>query len=261
MNAVSFRTNMPDVSGELAQMFFGSPEFAGIKVRSIAMRDAGEGLRQAWLGQTFRPHRPLDFAEPPEILLSSALSDFDVVVIGGDDIDRLCTFMSEYYPMMFGRAKICICTRSSAEQRTRLILTGFDEVAAAEDMPPLEFVARIYAIWGRYRDNTISGAEAMDSETMIHLVAQATKLAPKNRAVLRKLLQSSGHEASYAALCAAAGTASAPIGLQNLKVLISRIRKLLRPGFHVVHFEGSGYGLIGPECDWQRQGFLQSVAP
>lgn len=241
-------------------MFFSSPEFAGIKVRSIAIQDAGEDLRRSWLARIFRSHQPLDLSERPEILLSSALSDFDVILISGDDIDALCTFMSEYHLMMFGRAKICIGTRSSPGDRARLILAGFDEAVAAEDMAPLEFVARLYAIWGRYRGNRISGVEAMDSEAMIHLVAHATKLAPKNCAVLRQLIQSSGHEAGYAALCAAAGTAQAPIGLQNLKVLVSRIRKLLRPGFRVVHFEGSGYGLVGPETDWLKQDPLPSIA-
>lgn len=254
MNAVSLRTNMPDVSPDLAQMFFCSAEFVGLKVRSIAIHDAGEALRRKWLMQIFRMHQPLDFSESPEILLSNALSHFDVILISGDDIDSICSFVAEHRPMMLGRAKICVCTSSRPEHNARLILAGFDEVVAANDMQPLEFVARLFAIWGRYRNNRISGTLATDLETMIHRVAQATKLAPKNRAVLRQLLQSSRHEASYAALCAAAGTTYAPIGFQNLKVRISRIRKLLKPGFQLVHHEGSGYGLIGPEPDWHKPG-------
>lgn len=240
------RRRIPGASAEFAQLFLGGSVFAGTQARFIEMDDASRSARQAWLQQIMVVSEPLNFSDAPEALLSRAISDFDVFVLGGDDAEALGDFMAQNQSVLLGKAKICVCTASTAADRVRLLDAGFDIVVDIACMSQLELIARLFAILERYRNAPIQHRYGTDFDAMIGLVAYTQKLSPKQRVVIRALLQHPGYTASYQALCFAAGNREAPIGLQNLKVLISQIRKHLRSGFYISHHFNSAYKMIGP---------------
>lgn len=249
MNELSLRRNLPDAWEELAQMFFENQAFAGIRLRYIELEDDNRDFRRAWLAGVVYLGEPLRFAAKPEVLLSRALSDFDVLLIGGDDAASMGAFMMQHRALMFGKVSICLCTASSPDQRAHLINSGFDAAVDPAEIHQLEFLARVYAIWRRYRMSEVKGVKALDLDAMVDRVADSRMLSPKQRAIVRLLLQMPGHEADYATLCATAGKQKEPIGLQNLKVLISQLRRLLRPGVQIVHDPGCGFSLVEPADD------------
>lgn len=250
MNEAALCTAIPGLAGEQARLILGNPEFAGIRVRNIEADDFGSGARRAWLARVLRGGAQLDLGCNAELLLSRAGSDYDVVLFGGDDAAALRAFMARHHQLMRGKSRICLCTAATHAQRADLIAAGFDAVFVTGETHPGEFAAHLFAIWRRYRDSRIQGRAGRECGMMVERAAQAVRLAPKQRAILCTLLSRPGLEVDYAVLAAAAGDDRGPIGLQNLKVLISQLRKLLRPGFEVRHVPGSGYCLAGPQADW-----------
>lgn len=70
--------------------------------RYIAMQQGGWQKRKDWLDLVLPHYEMLDFGSHPAILTSRAATDFDIVIFGGKDLQRLAKFMRELWTYAAG---------------------------------------------------------------------------------------------------------------------------------------------------------------
>lgn len=247
MNEFTIRANVPGAPEDVTTLFLENPEYMTLRVRYIEMNDTEAEHRRSWLNKSLLHYSINDFSTRPDILLSTAKMDYDVIIFGGEDHRRIAEFMKEHSSMMVNKIKICICMKSDPKRRAKLIMLGFDDVIDIGRTHYLEFMARIFSFWKRYQDNAFSRKKDNEFQRSMTKAAHAYNLPPRLRSVLQHLLKSPGNTATYNSLCIAASSDSNPITRENLKVIISNLRKFLRPGYRITSDRQSTYTLIQPK--------------
>lgn len=247
MNYNSIRMNIAEDPDDLSLLFLNNPEYIGLRIRYISMSDSGSDQRREWVDRSLLHYTTYDFNTRPDILMSTAITDYDVVIFGGEDQRRIADFMKSQAPMMINKVKICICVKSDPKRRAKLIAAGFDDVIDTGRTHHIEFIARIYAIWRRYKYNAESRMQDNELGSMLARVSYLQKIPPKQRAVLVHLIKSRHQSATYNSLRIAASSDTSEISNENLKVIISNLRKFLRPGFRIVSDRSSSYRLTYPD--------------
>lgn len=243
----SIRNDILLGADESARRVLSDPEYIRLRFRYINLNDTESELRREWIDQSLANYEILDFKTRPDILLSSARSDYDVVLVGGEDARRISDFMRDNINMMAMRPRICICAKSNPGRRAKLIMAGFDDVIDAQRTQPIEFIARMFAIWRRYQGHRHLLRQENEFRRLLNRVASVDRMPSKQILVLTCLLRSPGYCATYNALQIAASSDHVPISPTNLKVIISNLRKLLRRGFSIVSDRQSMYRLIMPD--------------
>ncbi len=216
--------------------------------RYININDGGCVSRRDWIDKSLKKYFEYDFNMRPDIIMSKYPMDYNVIIFSGEDTRRIADFMKHNSQMMVNKVKICICLKSGPKSRAKLILSGFDDVIDITRTHPCEFKARLCAIWSRYRQVIESRQQEFELDSMLSRVSHKAKLTPKQSAVLTYLLRSSRFVASYESLRAVASSDYNPITMENLKVIVSGIRKLLKPGCSIIAINNHMYELRMPEA-------------
>lgn len=218
-----------------------------VQFRYIAMQQGKEQKRRDWLDKVLEHYEIMDFGNHPAILTSRATSDFDIIIFGGEDFQRLSRFIREHGLMLLDKVKMCVCLRSDPVQRARLLSAGFDDVIDIRRIAHGEFLARARAILERYRAARQRRLAAYEDFVQLVQASSPLHMSAKQRSVLTYLLQAPGGVASCEILrhVVAADNAE-PISLEHLQVLISQIRRCLQPGYRIVLDAGVRYRLIAP---------------
>lgn len=232
------------INSDLIRSFNNCDEYFSIRARFVNISGGESEVRRNWLKGVFVAYSEYDFSVRPEIITSTAQSDYDVIIFGGEDTRRLSTFMKEQSSLMFNKIKICLCLKSGPRRRARLIMAGFDDVIDITRVQHLEFVARLFSIWSRYRQSTAFRRLDVERESMLSKVAHPDQLTPKQKAVLSHLLSSPDLSARYDSLRIAASRGHEIINIGNLKVIISETRKALKSGCSIISDGSSVYKLI-----------------
>lgn len=228
---------------DLLQFLLSHPDYFDLKVRYIDINDTESGARREWMKSCFDNYAEYEFNMRPDILMSTSPIDYDVVIFSGEDSNRLANFMKANSAMMVNKIKISICMKSTPKRRAKLITSGFDDSIDISRTHHNEFLARIFAIWSRYRQTIQFDRMDFELNSALARASYQSKLPPKQRAVLTRLLQSPDFSASYDSLRLAASYDHSTITIENLKVIISGIRKLLKPGFRIISDRTSHYKL------------------
>lgn len=223
-----------------------------IDVRYVDLCDKESEIRKAWLEAFFASYSILslnryDFNTKSEIILSTGRMNFDMILLGGKDASRIVAFLDEHSAMMRGKAKIGICLKSDPRRRAKMLMAGCDDVIDLSRTGHAELFGRLSAIWSRYVETKKVRLEAHELERRFAEVTFSTKLPPKFKQVLTCLLTSRNLAASHYSLLLAASSEFDLITIGNLKVTISGIRKLLRPGVQIRSEPNSMYRLIMPK--------------
>jgi len=223
-----------------------------IDVRYVDLCDKESEIRKAWLEAFFasysiRSLNRYDFNTKSEIILSTGRMNFDMILLGGKDASRIVAFLDEHSAMMRGKAKIGICLKSDPRRRAKMLMAGCDDVIDLSRTGHAELFGRLSAIWSRYVETKKVRLEAHELERRFAEVTFSTKPPPKFKQVLTCLLTSRNLAASHYSLLLAASSEFDLITIGNLKVTISGIRKLLRPGVQIRSEPNSMYRLIMPK--------------
>lgn len=246
MNDVSIRESIISSAHESVRHMLSNPEYLRLRIRYINLNDTESELRRAWIDQSLMNYQIIDFTNRPDILLSTARFDYDVIMIGGEDHRRILDFMKYNISLIYMKPRICICAKSTPSRRAKLIMAGFDDVVDAQRTQPIEFIARLFAIWRRYQGHRVRLRQEGDFRVLLNQVCLADRLSRKQTLVITCLLRSPGYCATYNALQIAASHDHMPISIENLKVIISNLRKFLRPGFSIMSDRHAMYRLITP---------------
>lgn len=217
-----------------------------LQFRYIAMQQGGWQKRKEWLDQVLPHYETLDFGSHPAILTSQAVSEFDVIIFGGEDLKRLARFIREHGLMLLDKVKMSLCLRSEPAQRARLLSAGFDDVIDVRRVTHAEFLARASAIFQRYKVARQRRLEEHDRFVQLVRACSPLDMSAKQRNILAHFLRSPDGKASFERLKQIASETGEPISHEHLQVLISQIRRHLQPGYRIVSEGGVGYRLIAP---------------
>ena len=257
MSDFTVRTDMIGLPTELAETFHKSPEYLRLRIRYVNMPDVETEARREWINQAITTYDEFDFNINAEIIMSSAHDGFDILLFGGNDPRRLGDFMKKHSTMMANKGKICISTKCGPKRRAKLLMAGFDDVIDINRMHQAEFIARLYNIWRRYNSAESNRIADHHFSHLINRISYGDKLTPKQKQVLITIIKSINYTATYTYLCSAASSDIHPISHGHLKVLISGIRKLLKPGYKIVSDRNASYTLIMPS--WENGQSMQPL--
>ncbi|MEO0032650.1 MAG: hypothetical protein RIS94_2408 [Pseudomonadota bacterium] len=215
----------------------------GLKVRYLSFNDATRAQREVWMRRTFGNYSEYLFAENDTSFLSTSVSDYDVIVIGGNDARRVAKIM-KYNAIMFGqKLKVSLMCDGHPRRRAAVIAAGFDDVFDCARMDPIEATARVGAMWSRYESTRARRAAEQRDGERLDMIAYATMLTGREKALLRLLLDREGREVSHAVIRSQVSTYHENMAVGTLRVAISKLRKKLREGVTVESTARQGYVL------------------
>lgn len=213
------------------------------QVRYISFNDPSKALRDAWMTLTFGEHETHVFVDGATSHFSVANSDFDALVVGGNDVRRMGRIVRSGGAILNRRVKIALVAAGNAQRRAQLIAAGFDDVFDAKKMHPAEAVARIAAIWRRYQMRFAQERAVDEQETQLARICNSLVLTRRERRLLLLLLGAKDHFASYVGLRHEISEYHEEISIEYLKVIVCLVRRKLSPGVRIISVPLKGYQL------------------
>ena len=204
----------------------------GLRIRFASARDPYSAARRDWMQSLGLPFDEDDLSRKIEIVLSTATVDYDVLIFGCEDVARLTSYVEVSRDILRHKIAFPLMGRSTAHRRAMLLKAGFDDVFDISKTPPLEGLARIYAVWNRCRSAKLRWAIEDAKEQMLERVAPISRLTISQRNVIECLIKSGDMGASYAHLMSIYYD-NDEISFDHLKVVICNLRKLLNPGYQI----------------------------
>lgn len=223
------------ISEHLKEIFADYDEFTKITPRIVDCKDPESPARLQWINAIFDNVKVLDLNLPGEILVSSATGDFDVIIFSGEDAQRIVSVLKYNAPMLADKAKICLCLKSDPRRRVKLLTGGFDDVIEINRSTPIEFMSRIFTIWSRYRSNLHERIKNVELESELNKYAYVQNLKNRQKIILTKLINSPNLSATTYSLINAVSSYQESITIDHLRVIVSTLRKNLRPEFNIVY--------------------------
>jgi len=214
-------------------------------VRYVSLNDAFKDERNAWIRTTFPECEFLDFVDGGTNFISNAYARFDTIVLGGNDTVRIAKILRSEKRPFVSKAKIALGSGIGPSRRTRLLKAGFDDVFDSQKMAPIEAVARHEAIRRRYDIVSGQNDDLAREETLLALLCGANKVARKERILLLALAGARGKPVRYNSLIPRLTEYHENISHNYLKVIVSAVRKKLRPEASIISIKNYGYRLEG----------------
>jgi len=216
-----------------------------MRVRYVSVGDQHSAAREFWMRSVFQFY--LEFPYVPEDMspLSSAQSDYDVLVFGCNDLKRLLPFYRKNRSILRRKLVVCLMRSSTPQRRAKVIYSGFDDAVDIDRTLPAEAVARLRAMWQRYRMVAQREQEELAEDVALMPFCEVTRLTPKEKSVLHALVEGKGRSVAQFKLQLAGSRGHEQINQSNLRVTISTLRRKLRDGYRIVCSSGVGYALVG----------------
>ena len=112
-------------------------DLTSLTVRYVGVRDDLLEYRLNWVQSLGIRSDEFDFSMNAEIVLSNASSDYDVLIIGIDDVKRAIKYLRQYSDLIRNKILVCLTRKSDPKRRAQLILAGFDDVFDVARTSPL----------------------------------------------------------------------------------------------------------------------------
>lgn len=218
------------------------PLSPALSVRYLTMCDHAQAARDSWLTSSLPDTQVFAFDEDNTFPVSKAMSDFDVLAIGGNDSARMANYVSTNGPLLRSAIKIAIINQASVTKRSQLLNAGFDDVFDPEKHTANEMKARILAHQARYDLAKAAGSHRHLTGKSIDQIAFSARLTPREKVILLAILsQSEG--CAIIDISTALRDAGHAGDTNVLRAMISILRKKLKPGFDIKAVYGNGYRL------------------
>lgn len=168
---------------------------------------------------------------------------YNAVFVLGTDPARVRKFLRTYRPLFIRKAKIALVTDSRPCSRAKMLNTGFDDAFDLDETHHLEAVARLEAILSRVARSPVVQALDDDLQDRIGFYAEG-KLLEREVRILTMLIANRGMPVRKQLLTASTKSPHRSISSKSLQVLISGLRRKLKPSFRISH-GASGYSIEG----------------
>lgn len=170
----------------------------------------------------------------------------DVVIVGGNDPDRLASFIKVNLPILRAVPKVALASSLNPKKRANLLDLGFDDVLNVPNITHDEFYARIKSLSGRYAEYAAEQARIAEYNKELETICFAERLTRTQRKILCVLWDAQGKTCRYLMLQNCLTDNYEPASLDYLRVAISMIRLCLKPGVKIENVKGQGYRLNLP---------------
>jgi DNA-binding response OmpR family regulator len=214
-----------------------------MNVNYLSMNDSSQDRRDEWVNNCFKILKKYRFSIDATSAISRAQNDYDVLVIGGLDTNRISKFIKANIDALRSIPKIAVVDDIHPSKRAKLLMAGYDDIWDIERMLIEEASARIVAISSRYAQAEAANSRENETTLALNQVAIVKSLSERERTILLELIRSPNRFCSYARLQSLVSDYGADITTNNLKVIISNLRKKLRPGIAVTARQNAGYHL------------------
>ncbi len=170
----------------------------------------------------------------------------DIVVVGGNDPDRLAAFIKVNEPLLRNVPKLALSQNIAPRRRADLLNVGYDDVLNMRSCGAEEFGARALSIFERYRLASARHEIDLFAGAGINKVCDYEKLTFSQRRIVKALISAPGRYCSYDKLARLASRDHIDLTPNHLRVLIHQIRPKLSPDYEIAAVYGEGYRLLGP---------------
>lgn len=168
----------------------------------------------------------------------------DIVVVGGNDFDRLASFIRVNQPILRHVPAIALGQTLAPRRRADLLNLGYDDVLNIKSCSPEEFGARAFSIFERYRITEAKYYNEGIVDPVIRKVCDYENLTFAQKKIVRAFIESPGKFCTYDKLSRVASRDYADLSPGHVRVLIHSIRQHLAPGYEISSVYGEGYRLL-----------------
>ena len=217
---------------------------AALRIRYLSVNDAFSESRKIWMGDTFKHFEEFEYSENGSKFISVAEDDFDVLIVGGNDVRRICKIVRANQMILNRRLKISLMSKSSASRRAQVISAGFDDAIDVSRIAPMEAIARVNAMWARYQMRADRDSHDDMLRSRLDRISEYSRLSDRERKILALFLEKGPGIISYFAMQQVASSSHETITFENLKVVICNLRKKLRDNVKIRSVHLRGYELV-----------------
>lgn len=175
-------------------------------------------------------------------ILPRTFEKMDLLILSGNDVDRLHSFLKINQPLLIQTPKIVLSNALAPSKRAELLKLGYDDVVNMKNSTPADFCARALSCLRRYQITKNSSGDELFINSISN-VCNFSKLTSSQRRVIHALIESLGNFSSYGHLCSVASKTNVRVSNEHLRVLIHEIRPALKSGYTINSVYGEGYRL------------------
>lgn len=214
----------------------------GLRVRYLGFGDQAAPRRSEWMDTTFGNYQVCSQSE--QLSHACSTSDFDILVLGGNDVPRLKRLLRDHLPALTNKVKLALVYQADIKTKSQLLMAGFDDVLDLARIAPPEGRARAASIWRRYMTSRARTLEVEDSRSRVLALTRNGSLSPQEFKVVAALLERKGRVVSRHHLCQEMSRDWDEASEKHLRVVISVARRKLRDGVRIMARNGHGYELL-----------------
>ncbi len=170
----------------------------------------------------------------------------DVVIVSGNDSNRLASFMKVNLPILRRTPVLAVGSTLSPRRRAELLRLGYDDVVNVGNLSGDEFAARVIAICRRHRMTRQIERDLSEFHQTINRVCAYDAPSGAQRRVIEVLVRAKGGVCSYGVLRNTLAGDYYDASLSNLRVVIHNIKRHLRGEARIENVRSEGYKLVAP---------------
>ena len=198
-------------------------------------------IEEALKGATFHKYRLLFDTFP------CTFEKCDVIIVGGNDLERLAAFMRVNRPLVQRTPTIAVAGTLNPRNRAELIKLGYDDVVNLKGLHATEFAARVAAIFNRYRLTEEKTQRLTKYIGSLSDICEISKLTRSQRLVLEALFDARDYFCRYGHLRTIIARNYNTPSLMHLRVIIHGIKAHMKPGHAIENVRGLGYRITFQE--------------
>lgn len=219
-------------------------DLSDIAFRVISLQDNGREERVNWLKQGIAQPQLYAYREGDTNFLSVADRDYDVMIVAGNDVQRMKRIITRNRVALHRKLKICVMNQSVPADRAQLLMAGFDDVVDIGRVFWPEFAARARAMQTRII-TAIGRQDAKQREiSQLSQICNQRRLTWREQDMLLSLLHARDMSASLMTLRRSISPAGSLVSELHLRVLISQLRRKLFDHVEISNVRGAGYRLV-----------------
>lgn len=207
-------------------------------INYVSMGDSSKFTRDEWAERLPTILKYYQFSHESISPISRLEHDFDAIMVGGDDIVRSVNFIKYNFSYLNSKAKFALLKNSDPQKRAKLLNAGFDAVFDIDRCPPEEAISQISSILQRY-NKSIPQTTCEDEACSFFL--ESARISNREKKLISLLYKRKGQIVSYSYIQYFLSDWSNGITSNNLKVIISNLRKKLKPSVTIVSHTNVGY--------------------
>jgi DNA-binding response OmpR family regulator len=212
-------------------------------VRYLSTNDPDKTDRDKYVNSIFGEVVQRTFAYDETFLLSRASAEYDVLLIGGSDPQRMGRFLRANRALLNDIARVAVVTGSTPALRARMLNAGFDDVFDIARTPVEEARVRAVAISRDHAITRHTQSSVGQMSSVLEPICNPTSLTPREFALLWLMATNLGRPVPVAQMAHEIAHTDPARFRRAIKVSMSNLRRKLLPGWRIETDLQGGYRL------------------